>query len=120
MAENENAEDLDSLLDDLDEPEAEKGPAQKTQPKIDVPLEDWDANLNLLAGVPQSVSVVLGECEVPLEHVTQWVEGSLIELDTISGEPVDVLVNGRVCYRGEVVVVAENFGVRITQRAPLV
>ena len=72
-------------------------------------------NWSLLADVRQTVSIILGEGQESFDNVSRWQEGSLLELDKVSGQPVDVMVNGKVCFRGEVVVVAENFGVRITE-----
>jgi flagellar motor switch protein FliN/FliY len=68
-----------------------------------------------LAEAEMAVSIVLGEANVALSRTLEWAEGSLIEVDKESGQPVDVLVNGKLCFRGEVVTVAENFGVRITE-----
>ena len=68
-----------------------------------------------LVDVNQTVSILLGRTEVPLHTALHWTEGSLIELDKVSGQPVDVLINGKLCARGEVVTVAENFGVRIVE-----
>ena len=68
-----------------------------------------------LSEVQQSVAVVLGRTEEAIGTVLNWSEGSLIEVDKQSGDAVEVLVNGKLCARGEVVTVAENFGVRITE-----
>jgi|TARA_B100000315_G_C14035369_1_gene345069 flagellar motor switch protein FliN/FliY len=68
-----------------------------------------------LSDVNQSVELVLGTTTVPFSTASFWSEGSLIELNKLAGENIDVLVNGKLCFRGEVVVVAENFGVRITE-----
>ena len=66
-----------------------------------------DINLN--------VAIELGRTRQTLEHVLNMGEQSLVELDKQVGEPVDVLVNGKIFARGEVVTVSENFGVRITE-----
>ena len=63
----------------------------------------------------QSVTIYLGETSEQMGTILHWTEGSLIEFEKTSGEPVDVFVNDRLCFRGEVVVVAENFGVRVTE-----
>lgn len=70
---------------------------------------------NRAAEVKLDVSVELGRVRVPLRDILNWTEGSLLELDKIAGEPVDVRVSNKVIARGEVVVVAENFGVRLTE-----
>lgn len=71
--------------------------------------------LELLFDVPLKVVVELGRARMTLKQVMDLTVGSLIELDKLTGEPVDVLVNGRLIARGEVVVIDENFGVRITE-----
>ena len=71
-----------------------------------------------LADVSLSVSIELGSTAVPISSVLEWTEGSLIELDKVSGEAVDVLVNGKIYAKGEVITIAENFGVRITELLP--
>ncbi|MCS7154431.1 MAG: flagellar motor switch protein FliN [Bacteroidota bacterium] len=71
------------------------------------------ANLEILADVHLEISVELGRRTMPLAEVLRLTKGSLIELDKLAGEPVDILVNGRKIAQGEVVVIDENFGVRI-------
>jgi len=71
--------------------------------------------LELLFDVPLKVVVELGRARMTLKQVMDLTTGSLIELDKLTGEPVDVLVNGKLIARGEVVVIDENFGVRITE-----
>ncbi len=70
--------------------------------------------LELLFDVPLRVTVELGRTRMTLKQVLELSVGSLIELDKLTGEPVDILVNGKLIARGEVVVIDENFGVRIT------
>ena len=62
-----------------------------------------------------SVTVELGRTKQTLEHVLNLGEQSLVELDKQVGDPIDILVNGKIFARGEVVTVSENFGVRITE-----
>lgn len=64
--------------------------------------------------LPCHVKVVLGECRKTLPEILSVQEGSILELDRLAGEPVSVEVNGKALFRGEVVVIDENFGVRIT------
>ena len=70
-------------------------------------------NMDLLKDVEMDVSVELGRIELPLGKVLQLAKGSVIELEKLAGEPVDVLVNGQCIAQGEVVVIDEHFGVRI-------
>lgn len=76
-------------------------------------------NLKRVLDIKLSVSIELGNTVENIETLLHWTEGSLIELDKVSGEPVDVLVNNKHYARGEVVVIAENFGVRIINIQPV-
>lgn len=73
------------------------------------------ANIDLLSDLQMSVSVELGRTEMSVADVLALGSGSVVELDRLAGEPVDILVNDRLIARGEVVVVDENFGVRIVE-----
>ncbi|MFA5536304.1 MAG: flagellar motor switch phosphatase FliY [Bacillota bacterium] len=71
-------------------------------------------NLDLILDVPLRVSVVLGKTKRPIKEVLDFNLGSIVELDKLAKEPVDILVNGKIIAKGEVVVVNENFGIKIT------
>ncbi len=78
-------------------------------------LEEEEAhNLNLLMDIPLEVTVELGRTTREVHEILEMSGGSIIELDKLAGEPVDILVNNRHIAKGEVVVIDENFGVRIT------
>jgi len=72
-------------------------------------------NINLIMDVPLQVTVELGRTRKLIRDILELVPGSIVELDKLAGEPVDVLVNGKLIAKGEVVVIDENFGVRITE-----
>ncbi|OXS78558.1 flagellar motor switch phosphatase FliY [Domibacillus enclensis] len=74
-------------------------------------------NLNMLFDIPLQVTVELGRTNRNVKDILELTAGSIIELDKLAGEPVDVLVNNRLVAKGEVVVIEENFGVRITNIA---
>ena len=74
-------------------------------------------DIGLLLDVPLQVTVELGRTQLRIRNVLELVPGSIVELDRLAGEPVDVLVNGKQIARGEVVVIDEEFGVRITDVA---
>ncbi|OKL37128.1 flagellar motor switch phosphatase FliY [Domibacillus mangrovi] len=74
-------------------------------------------NLNMLFDIPLQVTVELGRTNRSVKDILELTSGSIIELDKLAGEPVDVLVNKRLVAKGEVVVIEENFGVRITNIA---
>lgn len=71
-------------------------------------------NLNMLLDIPLQVSVELGKTKRSVKEILELGSGSIIELDKLAGEPVDILVNRQLIAQGEVVVIDENFGVRIT------
>jgi len=75
-------------------------------------------NLDLLLGVTLRVAVELGRTKMTIEEILKLGPGSVVELDKLAGEPVDVLVNDRLIARGEVVVIDDRFGVRITDVIP--
>lgn len=84
------------------------------------PLPDQEqaaprSGMDLLAGLQMNVSVELGRTELTVAEVLGLGPGSVVELDRLAGEPVDILVNDRLIARGEVVVVDENFGVRVVE-----
>ncbi len=74
-----------------------------------------DERLELLMDIPLEISVELGRVKMEVREVLGLSAGSIVEINKAAGEPVDVLVNGRPVARGEVVVIDENFGVRITE-----
>jgi len=78
------------------------------------PVPHGGGNLNLLLDVPLQVSVELGNTRMKIKEILDLGIGSVIELDRLAGEPVDILVNGKLIAKGEVVVIDENFGVKIT------
>jgi flagellar motor switch protein FliN/FliY len=73
-----------------------------------------DTNLNLLLDIPLKVTVELGRTKKLIKEILEFSQGSIIELDKLAGEPVDILVNNKLIAKGEVVVIDENFGVRVT------
>jgi flagellar motor switch protein FliN/FliY len=78
-------------------------------------IPDTDPGLDVLMDVPLEITVELGRARRLLEEVLALAAGSVIQLDRLAGEAVDVLVNGELVARGEVLVIDESFGVRITE-----
>jgi flagellar motor switch protein FliN len=76
--------------------------------------KDW-RNLHRMLDVPLSLTVELGSTEMPLSEVLRLEGGSVITINRVPGEPIDLLINGRVFARGEVVVINETFGYRVTE-----
>lgn len=89
------------------------------QPLEDLAAADTGAaaavqDIGRVLDIPVQLSVELGRKKVPIKHVLQLAQGSVIELDSLAGEPMDVLVNGYLVARGEVVMVNNRFGIRLT------
>lgn len=81
----------------------------------DEAMADPDANLDLIMGVPLDVSVEIGRTKKLVRDILEFNKGSLVVLNKLAGEQVDVFVNGQCIAKGDVVVVEDNFGVRITE-----
>jgi flagellar motor switch protein FliN/FliY len=80
-----------------------------------VHLQESEAkNLDILLDIPLQVTVQLGQTKRTVKEILELSPGSIIELDKLAGEPVDILINNRLIAKGEVVVIDENFGVRVT------
>jgi len=71
-------------------------------------------NLEVILDIPVTISMEVGSSEISIRNLLQLNQGSVIELDRLAGEPLDVLVNGTLVAHGEVVVVNEKFGIRLT------
>lgn len=90
------------------------------------PMEEFDAgflatqdggpppDLDVILDIPVSISMEVGNTQIPIRNLLQLNQGSVIELDRLAGEPLDVLVNGTLIAHGEVVMVNEKFGIRLT------
>ena len=92
-------------------------PVQSAQftPLSSTPVQVNDANIGLILDVPLQVNVELGRTKKSIKDILDLTKGSIVELDKLAGEAVDIMVNGRYLAKGEVVVIDENFGVRITE-----
>jgi flagellar motor switch protein FliN/FliY len=94
-------------------------PQFAVQPVQFAPLQESDMihspqNLDLIMDVPLDVSVELGKAKKSIREILELNQGAIIQLDKLAGEPVDLLVNGKLIAKGEVVVIDENYGIRIT------
>lgn len=77
-------------------------------------MADSDVNLDVILDIPVTLSMEIGRTRIPIRNLLQLNQGSVVELDRLAGEPMDVLVNGTLVAHGEVVVVNEKFGIRLT------
>jgi flagellar motor switch protein FliN/FliY len=73
-----------------------------------------EANLDVILDIPVTISMEIGRTHISIRNLLQLNQGSVVELDRLAGEPMDVLVNGTLVAHGEVVVVNEKFGIRLT------
>lgn len=75
---------------------------------------DETANMEIILDIPVIISMEVGRTKISIRNLLQLNQGSIIELDRLAGEPLDVLVNGTLIAHGEVVVVNEKYGIRLT------
>lgn len=90
-------------------------PAQFQAFSNDLATVTQKENINLIMDVPLEVTVELGRTTKSIKEILEFAPGTIIELDKIAGEPIDVLVNGKYVAKGEVVVIEESFGIRVTE-----
>jgi flagellar motor switch protein FliN/FliY len=87
----------------------ESAPARNNEP-----VHSGEVNLDVILDVPVTLSMEVGRTRIPIRNLLQLNQGSVVELDRAAGEPLDVFVNGTLVAHGEVVVVNEKFGIRLT------
>ncbi|MBS7663055.1 flagellar motor switch protein FliN [Pseudomonas lalucatii] len=97
-------------------PAAPRAPMEEfgSGPKGNQPVNLDGPNLDVILDIPVSISMEVGNTDITIRNLLQLNQGSVIELDRLAGEPLDVLVNGTLIAHGEVVVVNEKFGIRLT------
>lgn len=101
---------------------AEPAPALKTQPAAATVFKDFAGStsgnthndIDFILDIPVQLTVELGRAKIAIKNLLQLAQGSVVELDGLAGEPMDVLVNGCLIAQGEVVVVNDKFGIRLT------
>lgn len=126
------SEELDSQdggLDDWGAALAEQADAEKSpKPAANVQVAEFDAlasdnlpmardddrNMDMILDIPVTIAMEIGRTKISIRNLLQLNQGSVVELDRLAGEPMDVLVNGTLVAHGEVVVVNEKFGIRLT------
>jgi len=113
------AEMLQAMMDETSASSPEEAQTALTKAQNLLPNTNLNPqNIHRLLGVSLSIIIELGRTETSIDNLLEWSEGSLIELDKVSGEAVDVYINGKPFAQGEVVTIAENFGVRLTDILP--
>ena len=111
-------DDIDAMLaaSAASQPSAPRAPMEEfgSTPKASNPVSLEGPNLDVILDIPVSISMEVGNADITIRNLLQLNQGSVIELDLLAGEPLDVLVNGTLIAHGEVVVVNEKFGIRLT------
>lgn len=107
-------EDLDNQLEKPSKNLTQEGEGGEGELPGNLQETQRQKNLQLILDIPLEVSVELGRNKMLINDLLQLGQGSVIELNKLAGEPLDVLVNGRLIARGEVVVLHDKFGVRLT------
>lgn len=90
------------------------GNASRIFPRLSGAPHAAQNDIDMILDIPVQLTVELGRTRIPIKHILQLAQGSVIELDALAGEPMDVLVNGCLIAQGEVVVVNDKFGIRLT------
>ena len=80
----------------------------------DALANDEEVNLDVILDVPVDISMEIGRTKISIRNLLKLNQGSVIELDRLAGEPMDVMINGTLIAHGEVVVVNDKFGIRLT------
>ena len=119
MAETE----VDEVIDENTEEEITEGATQDPADGADLApeqdeLESGKINSDVLQNIPVTISVEVGRTSLKIRDLMRLTQGSVVELDRIAGEPLDLLVNDTLVAQGEVVLVNERYGVRLTQVIP--
>lgn len=82
--------------------------------QLDQDMPTGDIDMGMILDIPVTISMEIGRTKINIRNLLQLNQGSIVELDRLAGEPMDVLVNGTLIAHGEVVVVNEKFGIRLT------
>ena len=89
-------------------------PMESFEESAPVPSDEKTPELDVILDIPVTISMEVGNTQIPIRNLLQLNQGSVIELDRLAGEPLDVLVNGTLIAHGEVVMVNDKFGIRLT------
>jgi len=114
MSENPNEFVGEEAIDDIEAATFEEFDHQYDDEKrTETPLEE--INMDVILDVPVTIAMEIGRAQINIRNLLQLNQGSVVELDRFAGEPLDVLVNGTLIAHGEVVVVNDKFGIRLTE-----
>ncbi|MDX1318774.1 MAG: flagellar motor switch protein FliN [Oceanospirillum sp.] len=100
--------------DGISEDDIETAPLEYLEDDSVASMDDDNPNLDVIMDIPVTIAMEVGSTEIAIRNLLQLNQGSVIELDRLAGEPLDVKVNGTLIAHGEVVMVNEKFGIRLT------
>ncbi len=106
------ADEWAAALEEQADPPAQKPDLENFENSV--PNTGTGPNLDVILDIPVTISMEVGGTQISIRNLLQLNQGSVVELDRLAGEPLDVLVNGTLIAHGEVVVVNEKFGIRLT------
>ncbi len=126
--ETDQAVDQDAMADEWAAAMEEQGESDATDDSVDAGFQQvaashleqsvnpgqGDVKLDVILDIPVTIAMEIGRTQLSIRNLLQLNQGSIVELDRLAGEPMDVLVNGTLVAHGEVVVVNEKFGIRLT------
>jgi len=104
--------DVDAVVAEAAAPEVQTAPLDNLQDEGSGSGEE--VNLDVILDIPVTIAMEIGRTTISIRNLLQLNQGSVVELDRLAGEPMDVLVNGTLVAHGEVVVVNDKFGIRLT------
>ena len=119
MAETETENEESNQVDNEPSPEVEKDSSEENQ-NSDKAMSSHSGQINsdVLQNIPVTISVEVGRTTLKIRDLMRLTQGSVVELDRIAGEPLDLLVNDTLVAQGEIVLVNERYGVRLTSVIP--
>jgi len=103
-----------ALEEQAETEQAEAAPVTQLDDDAKPPRNDIDIDLDMVLDIPVTISMEIGRTKINVRNLLQLSQGSVVELDRLAGEPMDVLVNDTLIAHGEVVVVNDKFGIRLT------
>ena len=111
---DDSADDWADAMNEQEEAEAATVAPDVLEEHIAAAGSLHNEKLDVILDIPVSLSMEVGRTQIPIRNLLQLTQGSVVELDRLAGEPLDVMVNGTLIAHGEVVVINEKYGIRLT------
>lgn len=108
------ADDWADAMNEQEESEAAAVTPDVLEESVAIEGSIQNEKLDVILDIPVSLSMEVGRTQIPIRSLLQLTQGSVVELDRLAGEPLDVMVNGTMIAHGEVVVINEKYGIRLT------